>query len=1048
MRSFGSWLFFVHVVFCQGLLSQAVSPPVSLDGKGYQFSIAGDYSWTVPLERVFDSGSYDEGFSGSLLDADQPYMYANGVVTTDGGDELRLTFTSATSGTYQYWELNDGEPELDEVGTFSEVTPSLELKDDWQHMATMDSALSTNYWNSGLRGIDSLEYNDGELSFLIGDVGYAVENQGELEIAYGRTLPMDENWQVVLDDIYVSDSVELFEIKLDLEVAGTDFECGFSFGTENNADYGNKTGAAHVGVDIEYEGLDKYAFVDNSNDVRIANSLNLRVVHIAISRELVFEYQPDGASSWTELARLNLANGGFTGSNATEGGFSGELVSTLQRMVFGVQVEAGQAIQANEMEVSGIEIGSFTPPLDPPASVAGLQFEYLPNGVSLSALIQELYGEDGYVLNGFSGSVLERVPYTYTNGVITLTEFNEEIRLTFESTNSGTYQLVELYGGSSYIDETGTFSIVTPSLEQKTDWQRTETFASELSTDYWNIEHDTEHAVEVANGALNFIFADADEEYADEEHEIDIDYGRTLPLNENWQIVLDDVYATSFLDEFDVEFELDVEAAGFECELDFDWYDNTRHIGFSVTLQSASGYLSAYASVSANEDPRLQESVSIRVQHDAAVRELVFEYKPDGATGWTKLARLNLVNGDFSGLNSEGNQFSGELVSITQRMVLDFEVEAGEATQVGDLKIGGIQIGSYTPPVWELYDDFSGGALDAQKWETWYLPGGTEPSVVDGQLFIENGSGGTVRKPVAFESTLAAAGIGFEPDDAFNTGYATGITFTDSSIIGVEADLSLPVNSVDWSNVMIELFEQVSATEIRMAAVSLEVYASQPSLFFYQQPIVNGAHGQYNGIEESHVNLGDFYRLRLVRQGGAIQMYRGDTLMATYVAQGELIGFSILAGNYGASSMYATVDNVRVLRDYDGDGLSNSVETNTGVYVSASDTGTNPLLADSSGDGFTDGEVVSAGLSPVVDYSSLLAIVRNNPERFELEDTNSTVDMKLRGLRLERAGNGAFNMNFDLEMSTDLQTWAPHTSHSVELSVPDQSKAFMRLKVK
>lgn len=243
MRSFGSWLFFVHVVFCQGLLSQAVSPPVSLDGKGYQFSIAGDYSWTVPLERVFDSGSYDEGFSGSLLDADQPYMYANGVVTTDGGDELRLTFTSATSGTYQYWELNDGEPELDEVGTFSEVTPSLELKDDWQHMATMDSALSTNYWNSGLRGIDSLEYNDGELSFLIGDGGYAVENQGELEIAYGRTLPMDENWQVVLDDIYVSDSVELFEIKLDLEVAGTDFECGFSFGTENNADYGNETGA-------------------------------------------------------------------------------------------------------------------------------------------------------------------------------------------------------------------------------------------------------------------------------------------------------------------------------------------------------------------------------------------------------------------------------------------------------------------------------------------------------------------------------------------------------------------------------------------------------------------------------------------------------------------------------------------------------------------------------------------------------------------------------------------------------------------------------------
>ena len=224
MRSFGSWLFFVHVVFCQGLLSQAVSPPVSLDGKGYQFSIAGGYSWTVPLERVFDSGSYDEGFSGSLLDADQPYMYANGVVTTDGGDELRLTFTSATSGTYQYWELDDGEPELEEVGTFSEVTPSLELKDDWQRTETMDSPLSTNYWNSEHHSIDSLEYSDGELSFLFGDGGYSNENQGELGVKYARTLPLDENWQLVLDDIYVSDLVGYFDVQLEFEVLGTDFE--------------------------------------------------------------------------------------------------------------------------------------------------------------------------------------------------------------------------------------------------------------------------------------------------------------------------------------------------------------------------------------------------------------------------------------------------------------------------------------------------------------------------------------------------------------------------------------------------------------------------------------------------------------------------------------------------------------------------------------------------------------------------------------------------------------------------------------------------------
>jgi hypothetical protein len=60
--------------------------------------------------------------------------------------------------------------------------------------------------------------------------------------------------------------------------------------------------------------------------------------------------------------------------------------------------------------------------------------------------------------------------------------------------------------------------------------------------------------------------------------------------------------------------------------------------------------------------------------------------------------------------------------------------------------------------------------------------------------------------------------------------------------------------------------------------------------------------------------------------------------------------------------------------DDDGDGLADSVETNTGVYVSATDTGTNPLLVDTDGDGLSDaieratGVWVSAadpGTSPV-----------------------------------------------------------------------------------
>lgn len=44
--------------------------------------------------------------------------------------------------------------------------------------------------------------------------------------------------------------------------------------------------------------------------------------------------------------------------------------------------------------------------------------------------------------------------------------------------------------------------------------------------------------------------------------------------------------------------------------------------------------------------------------------------------------------------------------------------------------------------------------------------------------------------------------------------------------------------------------------------------------------------------------------------------------------------------------------------DRDGDGLADCVETNTGRFIDSSDTGTDPDLADTDGDGITDGEEV------------------------------------------------------------------------------------------
>ncbi|MDE0571724.1 MAG: hypothetical protein OSB44_13655, partial [Verrucomicrobiales bacterium] len=49
--------------------------------------------------------------------------------------------------------------------------------------------------------------------------------------------------------------------------------------------------------------------------------------------------------------------------------------------------------------------------------------------------------------------------------------------------------------------------------------------------------------------------------------------------------------------------------------------------------------------------------------------------------------------------------------------------------------------------------------------------------------------------------------------------------------------------------------------------------------------------------------------------------------------------------------------------DTDEDGLSDGAETQTGVFVSATDTGTNPKKADSDEDGYSDGDEVSAPFS-------------------------------------------------------------------------------------
>ena len=48
--------------------------------------------------------------------------------------------------------------------------------------------------------------------------------------------------------------------------------------------------------------------------------------------------------------------------------------------------------------------------------------------------------------------------------------------------------------------------------------------------------------------------------------------------------------------------------------------------------------------------------------------------------------------------------------------------------------------------------------------------------------------------------------------------------------------------------------------------------------------------------------------------------------------------------------------------DTDGDGLSDLVESNTGIFVDANDTGTNPRRSDTDGDGLADNIETNSGV--------------------------------------------------------------------------------------
>gem|GEM_PF-3209893 len=213
----------------------------------------------------------------------------------------------------------------------------------------------------------------------------------------------------------------------------------------------------------------------------------------------------------------------------------------------------------------------------------------------------------------------------------------------------------------------------------------------------------------------------------------------------------------------------------------------------------------------------------------------------------------------------------------------------------------------------------------------------------------------------------------------------------------------------------------------------------------------------YSPVEEVHIRLS--YNSTAAELTSAYS-YDGNQytdLRTSSVAElpsyinGDSIGVSLGAesDNVAISPGENTFKDFVVVSDRDGDGLDDSVETNTGTYVSETDTGTDPNNADSDGDSILDAiEVRQAtfGFDPTV--SSAARLLEFQQAAAELPGVLTDAQRQglyLGGVSLTPSGGNSLSVDFIIEESEDLSSWTTvdTVSHSLDTS---DTKKFIRVR--
>ena len=206
---------------------------------------------------------------------------------------------------------------------------------------------------------------------------------------------------------------------------------------------------------------------------------------------------------------------------------------------------------------------------------------------------------------------------------------------------------------------------------------------------------------------------------------------------------------------------------------------------------------------------------------------------------------------------------------------------------------------------WVPYDDFGDGVHDKQKWHYAYWQGGKAPYESNGKLILSVGGGtGSVRLPL--EAELKQAGI-----DSSEEKNHSLIGIKDPEITGVRLDISLSKTAPLESGILLGILERVGPKKISHAGIELGNWDDGVGLDFEKELWEKGD-ALVQKSKFLGANLGESYRVTMLRDSGMIKVYNDTTLIDTYPSAGKQIGYFIAAFNDDGLPMSATADNVQV----------------------------------------------------------------------------------------------------------------------------------------